>query len=143
MLDKLFKFPIVRLDEESEEKKRKLDLPSEEGEAEPIFAEAEYPYYDFVGIEDGWLPTKHSLEEAKQGNFDSCIVKFNNVSIMLVPWTKEKFKKQLKKFVESLKKEEENEQHDIPIIRITPEQLENIFKISDSNKAEEDGKEPE
>lgn len=107
MIDELFKFPIVMIDGDNEERKNKDkqrfgEMPNtdeeEEGEYDMVFGEAEYPYWDFIGIEDRWLPSKESLQKALEGRFEACIVRFANVGQLLVPWTKKKFKSEIQKF---------------------------------------------
>lgn len=137
MLDKLFRFPIVMFDAEGEEKKQKLGLPSDEdSDYDLIIGYAEYPYYDFMGIEDRWIPSKESLANAKEKRFDGCAVKFANVGMMLVPWTRAKFKEKIKDFAEKMNKEEDEEHTDMNIIRISPAELKEILKKSDDNKGD-------
>lgn len=101
-LDRLFRFPVVMVDPENEEHRRKLSLPGDE-DVDMIIGEVEYPYYEFNGVGERWLPTEASLQKAKDGVFEACSVTFVNVGTLLVPWTKAKFKKEFRKFVESLK----------------------------------------
>lgn len=124
MSDKLFCFPILMVYMEEDENKR-LGLPSNEEERKIIRGEAEYPYYDFIGVEDRWTPTKESLENAMDGQFDACVVKFANVPQMLVPWTKAKFKREYDKFVEVVKSRNEEQP---TILAVSQEQLAEIFK---------------
>lgn len=109
MIDELFAFPIVMIDGDNEERKIKnkeqdelLGLNKAETEEEEdydmIFGEAEYPYWDFLGAEDRWLPSANSLQKAIDGKFDACIVRFLHVGQLLVPWSKKKFKAEIKKF---------------------------------------------
>lgn len=98
MLELLFKFPIVMVDGDSEEKKHRLDLPNDDGSLDLIYGEAEIPYHDFVGVVDRWLPTRDSLERALDRDFDACFVNFGAAGSFLVPWSKEKFKREFKKF---------------------------------------------
>lgn len=98
MLDVLFKFPIVMVDGDMEEKKHRLDLPSDNGEVEMIVGEAKLPYHDFVGIVDRWLPSEESRQKAADGTFDGCQVIFSVSGSYLVPWPKEKFEHELEKF---------------------------------------------
>lgn len=104
MLDELFTFPIVMIDGDNEERKLKnkpdlgIDIEGEEEEYDMLFGEAEYPYWDFVGIEDRWLPSTESLNKAMQGKFEACIVRFLHAGQLLVPWTKKKFKAEIAKF---------------------------------------------
>ena len=128
MTEKLFKFPFISIDDEVDKRRQRLGLTSDEDpDYEMIKGYAEYPFYDFVGIEDGWLPTKESLENAKQGKFDACVVRFANVRMLLCPWTRVEFKEKLKKFAEKLyKEEEEEEKGETRIIHIPLDQLEQI-----------------
>lgn len=108
-LDELFKFPAIMVDPDKEEEKMRRTESFAMKEEEPmdlIYGEAEFPYYDFVGITDRWLPTQESMNKALEGEFDACMVIFANVGPFLVPWTKSKFKKELRKFVSELPKPE-------------------------------------
>lgn len=110
MLEKLFKFPVIVLDGDKEEKKHerieRLGLPSEDEEPVRIItAEIEVPYFDFVSVMDRWLPTDDSYEKALNGEFDACWVVFLHSGGFLVPWNKSKFKREYKKFVDLLPKE--------------------------------------
>lgn len=109
MLEHLFKFPIVMVDGDNEDRKmqnkeRFGPFPNADeedgGDYDMVFGEAEYPHYDLIGIEDRWLPSKESFNKAMNGHFEACIVRFVNVGQLLVPWTKKKFKSALLKFVE-------------------------------------------
>jgi len=144
MIKELFRFPIVMIDGDNEERKsaeNKLlgrvseDVPPEEYDM--VFGEAEYPYWDFVGVEDRWLPSKTSLEKAMDGKFEACIVRFANVGQLLVPWTRKKFKAEIAKFAEQYELEKaakESEKKEIRVITLTPQQLEGIM---DNTKTEE------
>ena len=91
--------------EEKKEQNRKRfgDIPSddEEEEYDIVYGEADYPYWNFMGSEDRWLPTKQSLDKALTGKFEACLVRFANVGQLLVPWTKKKFRAELMKFAEA------------------------------------------
>lgn len=108
MLEQLFKFPIVMVDGDNEERKiREKDRfgalptdPQEQGDYDMVFGEAEYPYWDLIGVEDRWLPSRESFSKAMNGQFEGCIVRFVNVGQLLCPWTKKKFKAALLKFAE-------------------------------------------
>lgn len=139
MLEELFTFPMVVIDGDNEERKekRKLDmnLPSEaDAEFDLIFGEAEYPYWDFIGIEDRWLPNSNSFEKALDGKFEACLVRFANVGQLLVPWSKRKFKAELLKFAADYEAKHPRER-EIKILNLTPEQAEKIMK-----DANEEGK---
>lgn len=137
----LFKFPIVMIDGDNEERKsasnRLMGMGiGEEGvpdEYDIIYGEAEYPYWDFIGIEDRWIPSKASAENAMNGKFDACFVKFANVGHILVAWPRKKFKAELKKFIEEYEKEEkekkekETENREIRVINLTAEELSNLM----------------
>lgn len=101
MLDTLFKFPIVMIDGDNEEKKHKLGLPNEEA-VDIITGEAECPYYDLISITDRWLPTDESIENAMNGQFDACYVVFGASGSFVVPWNKEKFKQEYRQFMQSI-----------------------------------------
>lgn len=131
MLEQLFKFPVVTIDGDNEDRKEakrnRLNLPKDEEslEYDIIFGEAEYPYWDFIGVEDRWLPTEESLAKALDGRFNTCIVRFANVGQLLVPWSKKKFKAELIKFAEEYEanfKKGPEEGRDIKIITLTPDQ---------------------
>lgn len=138
MLDRLFKFPVILVDANNEEKKQKdierLALPGEqEPEYDIIYGEAEYPFHDFVGIEDRWIPNKESMERALDGEFEACVVKFMNVVPQLVPWTRDKFKTEIGKFAKEYaekkaREADEIKQPEMRIIQITPEQLQELFQ---------------
>lgn len=144
MLEDLFKFPVILIDSMNEEKKldmsetERLALGEEDPEFDIIYGEAEYPYHDFVGIEDRWLPDKDSLKRALKGKFNACLVKFNNVGLMLVPWTRDKFKKEFEQFVksrESQSQEEISENPKITVLRITPEMISGLIKQEDEKNS--------
>lgn len=105
MLDILFKFPILMLDGKIEERKsRKSELygTEEDSELDIIEGEAEVPYIDFLSIQDRWIPNPQSWEKARKGHFEACFVTFSGSGSFIVPWTKEKFKKELRKFIEKI-----------------------------------------
>lgn len=146
MLDELFAFPTVMIDGDNEERKMRnkpdLGLPSEEEEEEYdiVYGEAEYPYWDFVGIEDRWLPTTESLQLAMTGKFEACIVRFLHAGQILVPWTKKKFKAELAKFQAAYEaahppKQTEKAKAAIPIMTLTQDQYQKI--VGDGNKPQE------
>lgn len=136
MINEFFKFPVVLIDGDHEEKKIKNkekfgDLPNEEEDEEydVIQGFAEYPYWDFIGIEDRWIPCTESFKRAMKGKFDACIVRFLNVGQLLVPWTREKFKDEIKKFEqEYLTMNPTKKEQELRVLNITPEQLEKIMK---------------
>lgn len=125
MLDELFTFPIVMIDGDNEEKKmrNKPDLgltnsAEEDEEYDMVFGEAEYPYFDFIGIEDRWLPSTESLDKALAGEFDACMVRFLHVGQLLVPWSKRKFKKEIAKFADAFELSHPPKQDKKPELRI-------------------------
>jgi hypothetical protein len=138
MLDELFNFPIVLIDGDNEDRKQENKLRlgditplNQEGEAEDeydmIFGEAEYPYWDLVGIEDRWLPSEESLDKALRGRFEACLVRFSHVGQLLVPWTKKKFKAEITKFAEKYK--EENPSKDKGrVLQLNIEQYKELLK---------------
>lgn len=135
MLNELFAFPIVMIDGDNEERKleKKIkdkdlmgDVEDEEG-YDMIFGEAEYPYWDFVGIEDRWLPSEESFDKALEGKFEACIVRFLHAGQLLVPWSKKKFKTELAKFAEQYEeanpRQQEKKPTELRIMTLTPEQF--------------------
>jgi len=135
VIDKLFRFPILMINMQDEERKNRLGLPSDDSEeVEVITGEAEYPYFDFIGIEDRWIPNSESLKNAFLDKFDACVVKFANVPQMLVPWNKGKFKKEFSKFIQTIEKKED--EAITRVLKFTPEQLSKIFSenIKDTNE---------
>lgn len=142
MLDELFTFPTVMVDGENEDEKMKKAGLLNRDTPDPvdlIYGESEFPYYDFVGIADKWLPTPESLERALNGKFDACIVIFSNVGPLLVPWTRAKFKRELRKFIGTLPKPDPK----MKMYHINTEQLEKILEeskeIEDEDKEGEEG----
>lgn len=141
MLEELFKFPVAMVDGDNEERKHKakmrnnsLGLKSEnedeDDDYDVIYAEAEYPYYNVIGIEDRWLPTKKSFAKAMEGRFEACLVRFTN-GLFTIPWTKKKFKAELLKFAEEYKANTPEQQKVIKIKTLTPEEYEKIANERD------------
>jgi hypothetical protein len=110
MTENLFKFPIILIDGSKEEEKEELNrlTGNTDDDAELIYAEQECPYWDFLSVGDRWLPTEESYERALMRKFDACSVSFSRCGNFVVPWTKEKFKKKLSEFVDSVPKAKEN-----------------------------------
>lgn len=141
ILDKLFRFPIILVNVENKgaldkEREINLGLSSSNEELDILRGFAEYPYYDFVGIEDRWMPNEKSLTDARDEEFDACAVKFANLPQLLVPWTKQRFKTELSEFIEYVRKRERDEQTSSQNLRvITQEQAKKIESI-----LREDGK---
>lgn len=108
LFQNLFKFPVVLADGDYEARKRDSDLfpNAQDEDMETVIGEAEVPYFGFVSVLTRWLPQAASRDKALQeGIFDACYVQFDSGSY-LVPWTKERFKREYKQFVESLPKQE-------------------------------------
>lgn len=109
LLDTLFTFPIIMVDGDNEEKKHRskkrleeLGLDEEDDEqVDIIIGEADCPYFDFLSVTDRWLPTSESVNRAIEGKFEACFVMFSQSGNYVVPWNKEKFKEELRKFIES------------------------------------------
>jgi len=148
MIDDLFPFPVILIDGRNEEEKNResdrLGIASEEeDELDIIYGEAEYPYFDFIGIEDRWIPDKESFKKALKGKFNGCLVKFSGIGMLLVPWNKEKFKSELTSFIK--KREEEKEKDEVPagepkkvtVIKFTPEMLLNMVKAGEEENKED------
>lgn len=141
----LFTFPIVMVDGENEERKeRDSNLYNKIGEEEQveydiIYGEAAYPYYDFVGFEDRWLPTTKSLQRALRKKFDACTVRFRDIGQFLVPMSKEKFKAMLDSFVESREPIPEETKGDVTVLKFTPDMLARLI----ASKEETDEKQGE
>lgn len=148
MTKELFKFPIIMIDGNVEEKKIKdsemLGISLGEPEPDIIYGEAECPYYDFLSISDRWLPTDESFENAKKGKFDACNVVFLNSGGFIVPMSKEKFKKSLEDFIEGSSKEEKKGKKkskipaDVKILKLTEKDLLDMLtkKIIDDSEDE-------
>ncbi len=138
MLDKLFKFPIATIDGMNEEKKMKKaeDYNMEEQELDMVIGEAECPYYDFLCISDRWLPTKESFQDALDGNFNACYVVFSSSGSFIVPWSKEKFKKELQNFIDNLPKE-------APTVSFSLLDPDDVKKLFGEKKEKEKDKEDE
>lgn len=136
MLDELFMFPIVMIDGDNEERKMKDSeiLGSDPAaDYDIIFGEAEYPYWDFIGMEDRWLPQDESLKKALDGKFDACIVRFLHAGQLLVPWSRKKFRSELVKFAtayEQSNPRQDKKPTELKILTLTPDQY---------KKATEDG----
>lgn len=131
-LRNLFKFPTVMVDGENEERKQsKMDMMGEgDMEYDILYGEAEYPYFDFIGVEDRWLPTKQSFEKAMDGRFEACGVRFMNVGERLVPWSKKKFKAELQRFIDELIEEERKtnaENKDETTVTMTAQDLQTLL----------------
>jgi hypothetical protein len=112
MTENLFKFPIILIDGSKEEEKEELSRLTgkdpDDDEADLIYAEQECPYWDFLSVGDRWLPTEESYQRALIRKFDACSVSFSRCGNFVVPWSKEKFKKKLSEFIDSVPKSKEN-----------------------------------
>jgi hypothetical protein len=127
MLNALFTFPVVNIDGDNEERKLKENdlLGDAEVPYDMVFGEAEYPYWDFIGIEDRWLPTTESFNKALDGRFEACMVRFLHAGQLLVPWTRKKFKAEISKFAEEFEAsnpQEGGKRAELRIMTLTPEQ---------------------
>lgn len=139
MTEDLFTFPIVMVDGENEEKKEEEKqrfgtLPGqteEPYEYDIIYGEAAYPYFDFLGFEDRWLPTQRSLQRALKQKFDACIVRFEGAGQFLVPMSKEKFKQKIDEFATERKKTVKEEPKNTILITINPDVLTSLIKKED------------
>lgn len=147
MINELFKFPIVMIDGDNEERKsaenRLLGKGDDEGRTDYdiIIGEAEYPYYDFIGIEDRWLPQKRSLNKAITGKFDACGVRFVNAGYLLVPWNKEKFKEAIRKFAEEYEAAlppKPSQVKELKILTLTPDQYQDIVNNDKTDNNEQE-----
>lgn len=134
MTEDLFTFPIVMVDGENEEKKEEEkkrfgSIPGQEDSVEYdiIYGEASYPYFDFIGFEDRWLPTQRSLQRALKQKFDACIVRFDNAGQFLVPMSKEKFREKINEFSTERKKEVKEEPKNTILITINPDVLTSLI----------------
>lgn len=141
MLEHLFKFPIAMVDGNREEEKERQGqiLAIETDPPDVIMGEAECPYYDFISVADRWLPSDKSFNRALDGKFDACSVIFQNSGTFVVPWSRAKFKEELTKFAESVKKEEKDET--MKVLKISREDfMRNLgatLQLSASPKTEE------
>ena len=109
MISKLFKFPIILIDGDSEERRMQQNQSmglDDDIEVDVIVGEAECPFDDFVSLSDRWLPSDESLEYAKSGKFEACLVSFERAGTYVVPWNKTKFKKELQKFADNYYKKD-------------------------------------
>jgi len=130
ILDKLFTFPIILINMDNNDSNKNLlpkavdeDLDMVEG------GQAQYPYYDFVGIEDRWIPNDIGLARAKDGKFNACAVKFANMPQLLVPWRKEKFKGELAKFIEDVTVKEKQKIQRNALRLLSPEQARKVEEM--------------
>jgi hypothetical protein len=139
----LFTFPIVMVDGENEERKERENdilgsLPGKDDDVEYdiIYGEACYPYYDFIGAEDRWLPTQRSLQRALKQKFDACIVRFTNAGQFLVPMNKSKFTELLEEFAANKEELPEEPKGKVTVLKFTPEILADIIKKADEKEGD-------
>lgn len=123
--------------------KERLGLQEDEEELDIAIGEAEYPYFDFIGIEDRWVPDKKSFQKALKGKFNACLVKFANVGHMLVPWGKDKFKTEFSAFIKSREEEKEKEEKSdqpkkVTIVKFTPEMISGLMKAAEEDEEKKD-----
>jgi len=122
-------------EEKKEEEKKRfgeiLGQGDDSYEYDIIYGEASYPYFDFIGFEDRWLPTQRSLQRALKQKFDACIVRFDNAGQFLVPMSKEKFKQKIDEFSVERKKDVKEEPKNTILITINPDILTSLIKKED------------
>lgn len=147
-IDDLFEFPTIMIDMQDEKESEmsqseRLGIKiegEEEKEIELVYGIAEYPYYDFVGIEDRWIPNKESYRNARKGKFDACLVKFSGVGHLLVPIPKKEFKKMLTEFIEKreaiTEKLTENVKK-VTVLKMTPEMLSSLLNQEEKDETED------
>jgi len=83
-------------------------------------------------VSDRWLPSNEdSFQNALRGKFDACSVYFFQSGTFLVPWTKSKFKRELKKFMDDIPIKEEQQLPNIKILNVTKDQLLRKLKSGD------------
>ncbi len=123
ILDEMFKFPCVMVDGDNEMSKKSLYSGSgNDPELDIVIGECEYPHFALIGVSDKWMPNERSFQSALQDEkFDACLVTWANIGQVLVPWSKEKFKKEFRKFVATIKPKAE-----IQLITLTEEQIKQI-----------------
>lgn len=97
ILDGLFRFPIVMVDGDNEDRKGRLGTDES---LDIIIGEAECHFQDFISITDRWLPNDISFNRALDEKFDACFVVFGQAGSFVVPWNKDKFKDRIRKFIE-------------------------------------------
>jgi len=133
--DDLFTFPIVMVDGENEERKEKdKDLfgkQDEEPEYDIVYGEASYPFYDFKGFEDRWLPTQQSLRKALKQKFDACIVRFDGIGQFLVPMPKERFKELIEDFAKSRSVEDPEVKKNVTVLKFGIDDIAHLIKKAD------------
>lgn len=135
ILDEMFKFPCVMVDGDNEQTKKNLfSGMTNQPELDIVIGEVECPYFMLIGLKDAWMPSNESFQRAMNDReFEACIATFANLGQTLVPWSKEKFKKEYRKFVEGVKKVAPQMQ----LITLTDEQLRQIQDEQGSANTEE------
>lgn len=156
ILSDFFRFPIVMADGNVEEGRRRKkerfgDMTNsssdEDDDMETTIGEAEYPYTYFMGVSDRWLPTRDSFMKAKNDfDFEACYVTFANIGSFIVPWTKERWKKEFSDFVKEFREKEAARKKAleprtqasqqgtmVPILRILSQEEVNKLKDGDGN----------
>lgn len=103
--DDLFKFPILQIDGNYEERKQTKSVEGEIPEPDLILSVAELPYWDFIGIKDGWAPLDSGFELAVAGKFECCTPIFRECGSYIVPWSRAKFKEEFQNFLKTLPEE--------------------------------------
>lgn len=124
ILDEMFRFPCVMVDGDNEMAKKTLFSGSaNEPALDIVIGEAAYPYFGLIGLVDKWMPNEESFKNALEyREFDACLATFANIGPVLVPWKKEKFEKEYRKFVSGLKPEKQQ----IQLIRLTEQELKEL-----------------
>lgn len=131
VLEELISFPIVMVDLATEEKKEKessLFNSQEAVDIDMIYGEAQVPFWDFLCINDRWLPTQDSIDNARSGKFDACSVSFKFSGTYCVPWSKAKFMKHLSEFVDKLP------ELDTVELELTPDQIQKLKEQKSGKK---------
>lgn len=125
ILDDFFKFPCVMVDGDNEMSKKTLYSGSgNEPVLDVVIGEAECPYFALIGLSDKWMPDEESFNNAlEHREFNACLVTIANIGQYLVPWNKEKFKKEYRKFVESVKAKEPKTTQ---VLLLTEEQMKQL-----------------
>lgn len=100
--DNFFKFPIILVDVDHEE--RKLTEGRTDQDVDYIMGEGEVLYSDpVIRLMDMWLPTQKGVNKALDGRFTACEVTFADAGGFRVPWTKSRWKKEHSDFVNGVK----------------------------------------
>ncbi len=126
ILDEMLRFPIIMIDMADEEKKEKLNqmINIEGSDPDIIIGEAMVPYWDFMSIVDRWKPISESIELAKGGEFDACLVQFVTAGQYLVPMPKKEFLKMYTDFEVNMPKK--------TIVKLTKKQITDLKNNGES-----------